>query len=261
MRNQFKLSFRPIVLIVIFTCLFISCSDSNTGVNPEIPPNIPQLDKIAMTPNWDYFNIDSSVQPESNFQKAKKVTQRLGKIIDVSKNFYEAYLKPAISKEPVFKNSKWIWIYRSKNSGSSQTQLKLTANENGNIIWQLFYPNVDIKGSDQTILNGSTITRRNANNKSNSGHWLFHTSTDSTLVINYHFKSLNNKYVAIHKYSDGSPTISGNYQVNPPNHKINTHNFGKNYYEVYWNTKAGTGYVVIAEKKMCWDANYQNIEC
>lgn len=259
MLNQSKLLFKSIALI-IFACLFTSCNDSKTGIDPEKSPNIPQLHKTVLTPDLSYFKIDSSIQPESNFQQGKAIIQKATEKFNATKKFYKSFLAPTISEKPVFKDGKWFWSYKNNKRNFSQAQLTLTASKNkSNIIWQLFYSNTNNKVKDQKILHGSSMTRKIVNNKFNSASWQIYPSTDSTLVLRYRFKSLNSKSVHISKPSAGSKV---SYRVSTPNHRIIIRNIKKDYeVKVNWNTKTGTGYVVINKKKMCWDANYQNIQC
>lgn len=252
MLNQSKLLFKPIALI-IFTFLFTSCSDSKTGVKPRKPVHIPQLDKIVLSPNLNYFKIDSSTQPESNFKRGKDIIQDIIEKIHVTKKFYNTFLAPATSKKPVFKDGRWLWTYKSNSNSPSRTQLKLTASENGNkIIWNLYYSNMSNKG--QKILSGRT---RTTNINSHQGIWQIYPSTDSLVVFKYSFKTSEFKRVGIRNHSYG---LHFGFQVSFPNHSLFKES-NKSYYGVSWNTQTGTGYLFINKQKKCWNANYQNIQC
>lgn len=264
-----------LLIAVLFVGLTGCGDDSSTGPDVEDnPPQIPDLTEVAQ-PDISYFEENNpqgqKVKGEqildnhySNFTNAR-FKAVFGTFFTSFGQLYMGFLNPAYDESPEFNDGQWEWSYNYSAEGESLATQFIAEDLGSSVSWAMFISYDDGQGSgyDYKVMEGTT------NNDGSQGTWTFNayeedgTTEKPAAKTKWNVSSDTEREITTELYDDdGTVDTTFDYEQNGVEHTMIFEDAGSSDTDtVFWNTDTKVGYVIEDGEKMCWDEEFQNVEC
>ncbi|WP_138430414.1 hypothetical protein [Fodinibius saliphilus] len=262
-----------IVILTLFIGL-MSCGSDSTGPDPGDAPSVPtKIVNEDAQPDVSYFKNNQPKQltgdntkSTNNYYAARNSALTLSGIASMN-SLYSGFMAPASSKEPEFKDGKWVWEFTHTNPETGDTgTFRLEAEETSDgYKWAMF---LSMDTSDFSVENYKVFEGTTSADGS-EGEWIFNaidlekTGTQEIKAFVFSWLvSSDTKMETSFKFFDdsGAVQIEGGYTEDVPEHTLtmNYPNSQQSNIEIYWNTDNKTGYMVQGTECKGWDSTFQD---
>ncbi len=246
------------------TALFVltACSDSGTGVEGELAPEIPNLEEGL--PEFEYFKSKVKNKAETlngeNFIIAATLTSSIEAIMTGFSSLPSGFTASAEGVDATLENGVWTWNYTSSGAGASVT-IRLTAEvkaEQTDWAMYLSATSSELSFDDYKFIDGFV------KNTSNGGQWNFYDfeAQSGSAVMSYTW-DIESDTDATFSITFGESSFSGlDYVKDLPDNTLTITSDNSESSVIYWNSDTGTGYYQNAEQvQLCWDESGNNVAC
>ncbi len=259
---KYLISKNYLFLLLVVSFFITSCSDSGTGVEGELAPEIPNLEDGI--PEFDYFKAKVLNKIESqtgeNFMIAASLTAAVEAIMTGFSSLPTTFTASAEGVNAELENGVWTWSYTSAGAGASVT-IRLTAEVKvAQTDWAMYLSasNGELSFDNYKFIDGFV------KNTSNGGQWNFYDfgGEQSTPVMSYTW-DIESESEATFEITFGESSFSGfTYEKNLPDNTLTISDDNSSTSTIYWNTDSGTGYYLNSDQEqVCWDENGDNVSC
>ncbi|SMO89285.1 hypothetical protein [Gracilimonas mengyeensis] len=263
---RLHLSAKLFILLLTFSLVSVSCGDDPSSSGPDgEPPEFPSFTSIE--PDIAYFE-DNNPQKAAkvtveNFNEAKYYALSMSTITMLG-NMYSGYFSATNESEAEYEDGAWVWDYNYSAQGQS-ISIKLTAEETSSeILWTMDWSFDDGQGNvveDYTMIEGAV------SKEGDSGQWTFNELNEDTsqetpiLTTNWTKEDESAVTIVSEIYAEGTVSSTYNYSQNGSEFTISMTDSSGDDILVFWEEGAGGYYQVGAEQRLCWDADFQDVEC
>lgn len=237
------------------------------GDAPEIPAiQQKDVDISYFEENYPAGQSKSVAQEYTHFNTAAPIASAGGAVINAAKSAAGTFLALARNESASEEDGQWVWEYSNTYQDES-VSVRLIAESTGDntIHWEMF---ISSESSDTTRFDNYKFMEGTVTEDGNEGTWkVFDYEPDQDenpdFVLNWDIESETNKTMDATSYDDQDVWETKiDYVRNGADHTMNfEENNDEPSYEIFWDTDAGTGYMIEGSQKMCWNESFQNVQC
>lgn len=248
----------------------IACSDDSTGPDPEEAPEMPQVQSEEAQPDISFFEDNQPKMPaDYELSETDNYYQARNWVISNSYTFtfagvYSGFLMAGSNEDAVYEDGMWVWEY-SYTYENESVSLKVTSEEvAGGYEWAMFWSYDD----GETSVENYKMMEGVVSEDGSSGDWTFNTLDAETseeriaYTSEWEVSSDTKSTMSVNWYDEsGNTTLTADYDETQPEHYMTFSYPDDPEVTIYWNTDTQEGYYDSDGEQLCWDENFDNIEC
>lgn len=249
----------------------IGCRDDSTGPDLADAPSLPDIVSEEAQPDLSFFEQNQPkttpnkemMADTSNYYAARNAALASAGYFAMH-SYYGSFITPADSKEPEFKDDKWVWKYSYTYEGATG-EWRLTAEEvPAGYSWALFLSYDDGAGNgyeNYKVLEGTSSA------DGSEGDWTFNDLNRETkqetkfYTASWVIDSDIEKEMSFKLFDEGVASVQGTYLESQPEYTVSWEFSDRQDLLIYLNTEKKTGYIQRGTEKKCWDENFVNTSC
>lgn len=268
-------NYLPLFLLIASSLLLFSCQDSVTSFD-EQPPQLPPLE--SMDVDLSAFeeesgnksaNFTAENESYTHFLNATFRAMIVRGVVNSSLAIPKALLEAAENIEPELSDDgEWTWSYsKDANGNNFEAELIATANDNDQVIWQMYVTSSALNIDNALLFEGEVLT------DGSSGNWTYFAllgdeAGSETSNVTWTVESEDQVDLRLEVLSDRNGNLGDyiEYTFDSPIKRAVYYNAAEDETaEIEWNIETLEGYIIAPNynngEQACWNSNFQNVEC